>query len=694
MADNKITKDNAETFNKKIRSKMIKTIVLLVSLILTGLFISTLIITRNQFIEELKQQCLYKVDYSSVKIEKWLGLKRAYLEGIAHVVINSFKNNLEMEEETLKKYMTEYKVNTVFMGFPDGKMIDSGIEQNLPTDFDPRTRPWYKQAVKAKKLLLTSLYKDAATGDLVTTMSMPVYHNTTLIGVLGMDIPLDEVIEIIRSLKVGQNSSAHLVNEEGTYIYSDKEDKILSETIHKSEDAEIFKAFLSNEQNSVIYERKDYIVARKIPLSLWYVFFHLPSSEVNQPLVKVYITFGAGLITAIFTLILVIRWISSLISSPILKLADGVKEISAGRYGKILEIPSKDEVGYLTYAFNQMSKDLEEKEFIRSTFGRYVSEDVVRELLGNPKGLELGGKKEHVTILMSDLRGFTRMSEKLGAEAVVSLLNNYLGEMTDIIMRYGGTIDEFIGDAIMVIFGAPIRFPDHAACAAACAIEMQLAMEKVNQWNRQNNYPEIEMGIGINTGNAVVGNIGSNKRSKFGVVGKHVNLTARIEAYTTGGQIYISENTKEILGSALKIADQFQVKTKGVETPITVYSISAISGDYNLALKQETPLYINVEDKKALIHYNILEGKNIADKTYTADVIKLSSKEAVIRLPDNERQLDLHYNVQLKFVSKNAKPISEDVYGKVTDVKDMPFVNIRFTSNIESIDELIERLNS
>ncbi|HEY9072755.1 MAG TPA: response regulator, partial [Desulfobaccales bacterium] len=180
--------------------------------------------------------------------------------------------------------------------------------------------------------------------------------------------------------------------------------------------------------------------------------------------------------------------------------------------------------------------------FIRQTFGSYLSDEIVDTIL-QKGGLKIGGEKRRATILMADLRGFTSISERLPAEDVVAMINIYLETMTEIIQKYQGTIDEFIGDGILVIFGAPILRPDDALRAVACAVEMQLAMTSVNDRNRQAGYPEAALGVGINTGEVVMGNIGSKKRIKYAVVGRAVNLTGRIESYTLGGQIFISEST-------------------------------------------------------------------------------------------------------------------------------------------------------
>ena len=174
---------------------------------------------------------------------------------------------------------------------------------------------------------------------------------------------------------------------------------------------------------------------------------------------------------------------------------------------------------------HRMAEQVEVRNrFIRETFGRYLTDDIVTTLLESPAGLRMGGEKRKVTMLMSDLRGFTSLSERLAPQRVVAILNRYLGTMVKVIKEYEGTIDEFIGDAIFVLFGAPTWADDDAQRAVACAVAMQLAMESVNAYVREEELPEVEMGIGIHTGQVVVGNIGSPERMKYGVVGRHVNL--------------------------------------------------------------------------------------------------------------------------------------------------------------------------
>ena len=222
----------------------------------------------------------------------------------------------------------------------------------------------------------------------------------------------------------------------------------------------------------------------------------------------------------------------------------------------------------------QYRQQLERNEkFIRATFGRYLSDEIVTDILERPEGLELGGDLREVTILMSDIRGFTTLSERLAPAQVVTMLNRYLGAMTDIIMAHQGTIDEFIGDAILAVFGAPKRGDDDADRALNCALAMQAAMSTINALNEAEGLPVIQTGIALNTGDVIAGNIGSERRSKYGFVGHPMNVTSRIEDLTAGGEILISDSTLHSLQGNFQVGDSQEVKVKGIDESIVVHQI-------------------------------------------------------------------------------------------------------------------------
>lgn len=211
--------------------------------------------------------------------------------------------------------------------------------------------------------------------------------------------------------------------------------------------------------------------------------------------------------------------------------------------------------------------------FIRQTFGRYTSEKIVEQLLEDPHGLDLGGRLQQVTIVMTDISGFTPLCDTLSPQQVVQLLNNYLGTLSEVILAHGGTIDEFIGDAILAIFGAPYAADDDADRAVASAIAMQKAMNEVNDKNASCGLPAIQTSIAINTGAVVAGNIGSEKRSKFAIVGQPVNATARIEEQTQAGDILLSADTVAKLSNPPPLSACFEICAKGIETPLRVHRL-------------------------------------------------------------------------------------------------------------------------
>lgn len=219
------------------------------------------------------------------------------------------------------------------------------------------------------------------------------------------------------------------------------------------------------------------------------------------------------------------------------------------------------------------------QRFIRHTFGRYVSDEVVENLLEKPEGLKLGGDQREVTILMADIRGFTSICEQLDPSRVVKLLNIYLGEMSEIIIKHSGTIDEFIGDAILAIFGAPTNREDDAKRALKCALAMQETVAEINQANLAENLPEITVGIAVNTGTVVAGNIGSERRSKYGVVGHAVNLTARIEDHCLAGEILISESTLAAVDHPLLTGRNEKLTAKGINQPVGLYELIGFAAD-------------------------------------------------------------------------------------------------------------------
>jgi len=226
-------------------------------------------------------------------------------------------------------------------------------------------------------------------------------------------------------------------------------------------------------------------------------------------------------------------------------------------------------IGY-RYAVSERSR-----RELRRMFDRYVSKEIVEKIISNPLQLKLGGERKDITVLFSDIRGFTSMSESMKPEEVVGILNDYLTVMTDIILSNGGTIDKFIGDAIMAVFGAPIPYEDHAYRAAKTAIEMRKALKSLwSKWESENK-KMFDIGIGISSGDAIVGNIGSERRTEYTAIGDTVNLGARIEPlnkeYNT--HILISEFVYERIKEKVKVSEIGKVKIRGKKVEIRLFEL-------------------------------------------------------------------------------------------------------------------------
>jgi PAS domain S-box-containing protein len=329
-------------------------------------------------------------------------------------------------------------------------------------------------------------------------------------------------------------------------------------------------------------------------------------------------------------------------------------------------------------------------KFIRETFGRYLTDEVVSTVLETPTGLQIGGEKRKVTMLMSDLRGFTSMSERLPPARVVAMLNRYLTAMVEVIKRYHGTIDEFIGDAIFVLFGAPTWQDDDAQRAVACAVAMQLAMDEVNEQNKREDLPELEMGIGIHTGQVVLGNIGSSERMKYGVVGSNVNLTSRVQSYTVGGQILISETTRQEVGRIFKPGRQMEIRAKGIEHPITLYEALGIGGKYKLLLPETTDSLVPLA-REILLRYEVLESNQVRGNVSEGRLIKLSSNAAEARLETPVANLS---NLKMRLLDNGGEEIPGTLYGKVLGAVpgSSSDFSIRFTSVPPEIKTLLHGL--
>jgi adenylate cyclase len=216
---------------------------------------------------------------------------------------------------------------------------------------------------------------------------------------------------------------------------------------------------------------------------------------------------------------------------------------------------------------------LAKEEVARANYSRFLPEYVVKQMLENPESFKLGGVLQTITVLFADIRGFTRISEHAAPEKIVQLLNRYFSAMTDIIFAHGGTLDKYLGDGLMALFGAPTATPKDAANAIAAAVAMQRRMLSINDELREEGFPEIGIGIGLHTGEVTVGYIGSERRSEYTAIGDAVNTASRLESNAKGGEILVSEVTAKAAHSRYQLAPREPISVKNREQPVPLFEV-------------------------------------------------------------------------------------------------------------------------
>jgi adenylate cyclase len=268
-------------------------------------------------------------------------------------------------------------------------------------------------------------------------------------------------------------------------------------------------------------------------------------------------------------------WIARGVSKPVLQLAEGARKIGQGDYQYRVNVNQPDEMGLLAASFNHMSKGLAERDQVRDLLGKVVSPAVAAELLR--KDVTLGGEEREVIVLFSDVRSFTTMCEALAPQEVLGILNRYFTQMSAIVEAHGGVVDKYVGDAIMALFGAPLANPDDADRAMETALEMCEALDELNAQQQVRGHPAINVGIGINTDIVIAGNMGSQTRLNYTVIGDGVNLASRLEGLTKtpeyATRIIISRTTLAKAKGRYQTRPLGEVAVKGKQKPTEIYAL-------------------------------------------------------------------------------------------------------------------------
>ncbi len=282
-----------------------------------------------------------------------------------------------------------------------------------------------------------------------------------------------------------------------------------------------------------------------------------------------------ALIGAALAIILTFVVVTVLIA-PIKDLMRGVDRIGQGDYGQHVTLRYHDEIGQLTEAFNEMAINLKEKEILKQALKSYIPSEILDKIKENPDMLTPGGASKYLTIIFTDIRGFTRLSEGASPTQVVEMLNEHLKAVSDIIIAHGGWVDKFMGDAVMAFFGAPIAREDDNLRAVRAAYEIQIAINQMSAVREKEGKPPVRIGIGINSGEAHVGIIGTRDKMDYTVIGDTVNVSQRLESIAKPGQILISSRVATaIVHQAFELKSLPAVKVKGKEEAVEIFEVLA-----------------------------------------------------------------------------------------------------------------------
>jgi len=461
--------------------------------------------------------------------------------------------------------------------------------------YDPRERPWYTKVKNEKK----STWSDAYiffSGDQKTlglTSAAPVFGaDKQLLGVFGVDVSLAEISKFLAKQQVSENGLSFIVDQHDMIIAYPHLKTLYEKTgewgklidIHKLPSVWLLQSYNEYQKTKMTnfsyeYNGENYLAAyNNVPRFLdkkWKIAIIAPEDDfVGVVREAQFITIAISVGVLLLGILLILN-VSRRISVPIKKLALETKEITMFNFQQKTRLHSRiKEVDLMSEALEAMRNSL-------ISFERYVPSTLVKRLVKTGKVAKLGGSKTEITAFFTDIENFTSISEQISPEDMMVYLCDYFDEMTKIILAKEGTVDKYIGDAIMAFWGAPIEDEDHCLHACEAALQYQARLKDLNKtWSEQNR-PELKARIGIQTGDAVVGNVGSSERINYTAIGDTVNTASRFESINKvyGTHIIISEDVVQKIGDGLYLRKLDCVAVKGKEESMNIYELVGKMGD-------------------------------------------------------------------------------------------------------------------
>jgi len=562
---------------KSLKQKLSLLLILPVALLLFLSGVSGFIYVRNVLLDEWQEAAILKLERAAHYIDMRLGRSIEWIKlfhetaenrggpATRELILTRLQNLEGVTNVNLK--WTDNHSDPSHMVMQKHHMGDMGMIQFHRARISEVTAPRYDAHTKQKTVTLVSDFKD---------------ESGRLVGRLEVSLGFDFLMQDIKKYGWWESSMTCLVDLSGRYLAHSaamQGRSRLGETKDPVELA-VMKDMLDKPYGTHLgpgHPPKLVSGYYKIKQAPWVIVIFAPGKDILAPIGEFRFYYAtAGSFCIVFILVL-IQFAGGRMVGQIGKISDAAKQVAKGDYVSPLPITSSDEIGQLKVSFNSMVEGLKERDFIRDTFGRYVNKEFARELLKRPEAGRLGGEKRKVAVLMADIRGFTQVSEFLTPEETIRILNHYFSHMIAVIREHHGIIVDFYGDGVLVFFD-PLDGPIKpiAQQAINCSLEMQREMELFNAEMKIENLPELQIGIGVNVGDVIVGNIGSEIRAKYGIVGSAVNITQRIQAEAKGREVIISDSAHSLVKKDLKIRKSFSAQLKGVDGKMNLHIVESI----------------------------------------------------------------------------------------------------------------------
>lgn len=500
-----------------------------------------------------------------------------------------------------------------------------GSEVLVNTTSDVRMRPWFVGAEKQKGLFWTDLYAFLPGVERGITVSDPMYgQNGELIGVIGADLTMLLLDKFVMSQKVGNKGRVYILDQQGKIVVPGKEGGVDPGAIDPNLITSLYRSYTATPSHSSLlarYKGEQYLgYISPLPVvfgAKWYVLAVAPSKDFFAQMIRVQ-DLVLGIVAAILFLSgLIVVYFAKRISSPIVRLAHEVDRI------RQLDLTSETRVHTHIREIFQMDQAVASMRRVIRSFARYVPREIVKDLFDKNEEITLGGKKKEVTIFFSDIAGFTTITESLSIEELIPLMSEYFDAMSKIILRSHGTIDKFVGDGIMAFWGAPIEFKDHGSRACIAALRCHAMLVELNKKRREENKPEFLTRFGINTGTVIVGNIGTEERMNYTIIGNAVNATAHLQEVDKvfHTSIIIGQEVYEELGGKFVVRPLDLIEVKGRKEKTRIYELmGTVEGEEEI---QATPQQVELsraftaafetlergDPEKALAQFREIEAK-------------------------------------------------------------------------------------